>query len=490
MKLLKRSARDGAPWYLVFRETLPGGKKKQKWVSTGTPEHAKAKQIAAKILSDSALRAHGIIDPQSELFIREGQRSIEDHLTDFRPRLLSRATGKNKTRNVNGQLNYIRKFAKHAAIVTIGQMNADLMNRYIVHLSDLGKSARTIGAMIGACKHFTSWLKLHGKLRVDPLETVEKPDPESDRRLRRRMLRPTEWQWLIRATMAGPERYDMAAVERSLLYRIAIQTGLRSAELLSLNRGNFELDALSPFVKVASGNTKNRQTAHQYIDAELARDLRIHLATKTPNAPAFNLPHKYAALMLQADVQAARALWLSEAKTEPDERARREASDFLMPTSESGEELDFHALRHTCGAWLATQGVQPKVIQSVMRHSTITLTLDTYGHLIEGAEAAAVNQTAGLLAVPELLKATGTNGTSPGGLANNVLTTAVRDACGPLRAHAAKNAAGTDSKECKNPQNQFEVAGSCDSVHARCDERRARESNPQLLPATDFESAS
>ncbi len=82
----------------------------------------------------------------------------------------------------------------------------------------------------------------------------------------------------------------------------------------------------------------------------------------------------------------------------------------MLAVNESGEGLDFHALRHTCGAWLALRGVQPKVIQSVMRHSTITLTLDTYGHLIAGAEAAAIASTADMTSVAEVLAATGTDG--------------------------------------------------------------------------------
>ena len=75
--------------------------------------------------------------------------------------------------------------------------------------------------------------------------------------------------------------------------------------------------------------------------------------------------------MLRADLAAARAAWLKEAPDEA-ERARREKSDFLLPTNHGGEHLDFHSLRHTCGAWLALAGCHPKVVQTVMRHSTIT----------------------------------------------------------------------------------------------------------------------
>jgi len=59
------------------------------------------------------------------------------------------------------------------------------------------------------------------------------------------------------------------------------------------------------------------------------------------------------------------------------ERAKREASSFLTPEDHDGRILDFHALRHTCGAWAAVGGASPKAIQTLMRHSSITLTLDT-----------------------------------------------------------------------------------------------------------------
>jgi hypothetical protein len=69
-----------------------------------------------------------------------------------------------------------------------------------------------------------------------------------------------------------------------------------------------------------------------------------------------------------------------------------EASDFLLLTNHEGECLDFHSLRHTCGAWHALAGEHPKVVQTIMRHSQITLTMDTYGHLFPGQAAEAVGR--------------------------------------------------------------------------------------------------
>lgn len=66
-------------------------------------------------------------------------------------------------------------------------------------------------------------------------------------------------------------------------------------------------------------------------------------------------------------------------------RKQHRAFDFLAGKCREGEVVDFHRLRHTSGAWLAMTGAHPKVVQSVMRHSNFTLTLDTNGHLFPGA---------------------------------------------------------------------------------------------------------
>ncbi len=156
-----------------------------------------------------------------------------------------------------------------------------------------GRAARTIAARLTSIKSFSKWLTANDKLARDPFATVSKPNADADRRRERRMLLPTEWTWLMKATDNAEPFLETPASERQLLYRLAVQTGLRSSELRSLGRGHFHLDGKSPFVKVVSGDTKNRKVAHQYIDTELAKDLAKHLATKIPGASAFALPSEY-----------------------------------------------------------------------------------------------------------------------------------------------------------------------------------------------------
>jgi integrase len=41
----------------------------------------------------------------------------------------------------------------------------------------------------------------------------------------------------------------------------------------------------------------------------------------------------------------------------------------------------FHDLRHTAATILLAQGVHPKVVQEMLGHSTITMTMDIYSHV-------------------------------------------------------------------------------------------------------------
>ncbi len=44
--------------------------------------------------------------------------------------------------------------------------------------------------------------------------------------------------------------------------------------------------------------------------------------------------------------------------------------------------IRFHDLRHTAATLLLAEGVHPKVVSEMLEHATITLTLDTYSHLV------------------------------------------------------------------------------------------------------------
>ena len=60
-------------------------------------------------------------------------------------------------------------------------------------------------------------------------------------------------------------------------------------------------------------------------------------------------------------------------------------------------EIRFHDLRHTCATLLLRQGVNPKYVQDLLGHADISLTLNTYSHVLpDMGDAAATAMDAAL----------------------------------------------------------------------------------------------
>jgi integrase len=61
------------------------------------------------------------------------------------------------------------------------------------------------------------------------------------------------------------------------------------------------------------------------------------------------------------------------------------------------QTLRFHDLRHTCATLLLKQGVNPKFVQELLGHADISLTLNTYSHVLpDMGDAAAGGMDAAL----------------------------------------------------------------------------------------------
>ena len=56
------------------------------------------------------------------------------------------------------------------------------------------------------------------------------------------------------------------------------------------------------------------------------------------------------------------------------------------------EGLHFHDLRHSCASMMLADGVNVKAIQTILGHSTISMTMDTYAHLMPNAQVDAANR--------------------------------------------------------------------------------------------------
>lgn len=343
---------DSPKWYGEY--TGPEGRRVKK--STGTTIKRDAAIILAKWESEANDQRHGVT--------ASSNTTLESLLVEY-----LKFRGGTSVKHRETTEFRIRRVIESLGIVYPRQLDRVAIENIIRTFqtpSEKPISLRSQAHYITAMKSFTRWLvNLRRALPHDIMVGSKPPNFQRDRKKKRRFLTHDEWAYLRQTS-------------HSLLYETAIQTGLRSSELRVLRAVHVRENA----IELDARHTKSGRNAKQYISQKLASRLRKSLPFEMPS-------HSRVADMFRADLLAAKQLWLA---TKPKEIP----PDFLEPYSTTGD-LDFHSLRHTCGAWLAIAGVSPKVIQAIMRHSTITLTLDTYGHLMPGAEQEAADQLGVLL---------------------------------------------------------------------------------------------
>ena len=268
----------------------------------------------------------------------------------------------------------INRIVKGCGFKTFTDIKLNKVESYLADLRNNGKgiSAQTYNWYRQAIKQFCNWMVQNDRATESPLTHLSGLDVKADRRHDRRALEIDEVRRLLETTKTGLTRFGMSGYERYLLYKLAVETGLRRNELRNLKVSSFDFKALT--LVVSSGYTKNKQEAVQSLRPDTAAELKQFFMDKLPNVKAFGGTYKQltdkTANMLKADL----------------------ADAGIDYQDESGQYFDFHALRGETGTLLAKSGVHPKVAQSIMRHSDINLTMSLYTHTLRGQESEAVGK--------------------------------------------------------------------------------------------------
>lgn len=298
------------------------------------------------------------------------------HLADFKEALLARGrTPQHASRTAQ----YARRVIEGCGFRFLADIEASPVERFLRKLREEpnGIGIETSNHLTQALRQFCRWTVETGRAPEFPLSTLKRLNPAADRRRERRALSLDETKKLLESTSRGPERFGLSGPERALLYRVALQTGLRANEIRSLCRASFDLGASPPTVTVEAAYSKHRREDVIPLRNGLAMELAPFLAERLPLAPAFSIPkHWRSSEMIQEDLK-----------------------DAGIPfVDESGRVVDFHALRHTFITNLARSRVHPKTAQKLARHASITTTLDRYTHSLWQDEVQALESLPDLCA--------------------------------------------------------------------------------------------
>jgi integrase/recombinase XerC len=345
------------------------------------------------------------------------------HLSDFREYLLSKDDDPGY---VALQRTRIHAVLSGCRFVYFSDLRQSKVMKWLADQRQRGAFGRATSNYYGqAIIQFCNWLVQDGRAPDNPIAYLPKANEELDDSQERRTLLPDEFARLIRAAANSDRifrRLDGQA--RAMAYLTAGYTGLRAQELASLTETDLNLVADVPTASVQAAYSKRRRKDVQPIRPDLAAMLQQWIASKfDPDAAADRKQVRLwpgswwnkAAEMLRDDLAAARLAWIDTAAT-AEERAKREASNFLTPNDDDGRVLDFHALRHHFISGLAMAGVHPKKAQELARHSDIRLTMDRYTHVGLHEVAADLDKlpelpgTTGNRRDRQELRATGTDG--------------------------------------------------------------------------------
>ncbi|VTS00969.1 integrase-recombinase protein : Site-specific recombinase XerD OS=Singulisphaera acidiphila (strain ATCC BAA-1392 / DSM 18658 / VKM B-2454 / MOB10) GN=Sinac_4560 PE=4 SV=1: Phage_integrase [Gemmata massiliana] len=191
--------------------------------------------------------------------------------------------------------------------------------------SDQFASYQTRNFYLSAMKQFARFLIRRKILTENPFYDLEPWDVRKDRKHDRREVTADELQSLISTTeVADVTRSKLSAVDRAMLYCVAVFTGLRSAELGSLRSESFNLEPAE--VTVPGKFTKNGDPAVQPLPPAIVPLLTEWLMGKPANSLCWPGPwakNKGAGKFLKADLEAAD-----------------------VPYVKDGLFADFHGLRH------------------------------------------------------------------------------------------------------------------------------------------------
>jgi integrase len=193
--------------------------------------------------------------------------------------------------------------------------------------------------------------------------------------------RPTRKPMLYLTAEEVRRLADAIPSEHRTLVYAAAYTGLRAGELLALQVRDFN----------QFNNTFHVHRALKEVNGVLSFG-----PTKTHTSRTVSLPH-FLAKMLAGHLDRPHSLASGDSLifSGPIGSPLRHGNFYryvFRPAAKTAlphkAELTFHSLRHTAVALAVEAGVHPKQIQEMLGHSSITVTLDTYGGLFPSAHEA------------------------------------------------------------------------------------------------------
>ena len=179
------------------------------------------------------------------------------------------------------------------------------------------------------------------------------------------------------------------------LYILAVHCGLREGELLGLKWEDLDVEAETLSVRRTLSETKER--GHIFEPPKNGKGRSIKLTRTATEALRTHRKR-------QSEERLRGAPWTDHGLVFPSSsgttmNAKNLTARGFKPILERAglPNIRLHDLRHTCATLLLSRGVHPKFVQELLGHANISITLDTYSHVLPSMSGETASAMEGVL---------------------------------------------------------------------------------------------
>src|SRR5215216_5550519 len=237
---------------------------------------------------------------------------------------------------------------------------------------DSGLSSATVCKMHSVLRKALKQAVMDGLIPRNPTDTVRPP------KIEHKEISPLDGKQT--QTLLEAARGDRLEAH----YVLAVHTGMREGELLGLKWEDVDLERgvlrlrhalVREGGKVVLGDLKTPKSRRSVRLTAVATDaLRGHLERQLAEMERMGSLYQPGGLVFATE---------HGTLINPSNLRNRSFKPLLRRAfGEGGPDICFHDLRHTCATLLLIQGTHPKLVQELLGHATIAMTLDTYSHFL------------------------------------------------------------------------------------------------------------
>jgi integrase len=263
----------------------------------------------------------------------------------------------------------VRRLLPHIGRVRLRALTPEHIQHALAKLLDRGLAPRTVRQVNMVLRRALKQAVLWRIVASNPSDAVKPPRAEHKEI---RTLNEAEVRQLLAVTVC---------TRHHSLWVFLVTTGVRLGEALALRWSDIDFQHSQATIRRALQS--QRGMGQVFVEPKTARSRRT---VPVPPETLAVLTQQRAALAVER--KHAGESWQEHDLVFPSPIGRPRDMAYLSYTFHRAlkraglPRMRIHDLRHTAATHLLTKGVHPKVVQDLLGHSTIAITLDTYSHVM------------------------------------------------------------------------------------------------------------